>query len=64
MLLAKPTKVHLMESLEADLQILGDIFTYLVRLCGRMVTVLAWTAKREGFESWFGHQAGVGTLYD
>ena len=31
-----------------------------VRLCGRTVTVLAWTAERPGFESCFDHLSRVG----
>ena len=28
-----------------------------------MVTLLAWTAERPGFESWFGHLSRVSMLY-
>ena len=35
---------------------------YRVRLCSRMVTVLAWTAEGPGFKSWFGRLSRVGLL--
>ena len=37
----------------------------LARICGRTVTVLAWTAEWPGFKSWFGHlsRVQVGMLY-
>ena len=34
-----------------------------IRLCSRMVTVLAWTAEAPGFESWFGYVSRVGMFF-
>ena len=46
-------KQHSVSSIHS--KILQDERPQAVRLCGRTVTVLAWTAKGPGFESWFSH---------